>query len=138
MTIQWVKVDPLVLNGEPFLYNSRLTVRQLLELRRALLPEEFRLAERELEYVQAARLRNECSVLRLQSSPQCSLPCASSVSSRRRRFPTDESQPWMPQRSRRKVFLSRLWILFIWISLCRVKSIFESCHCPGRWNMRRR
>ncbi len=35
MTIQWVKVDPLVLNGEPFLYNSRLTVRQLLELRRA-------------------------------------------------------------------------------------------------------
>lgn len=35
MTIQWVKVDPLVLNGEPFLYNSRLSVRQLLELRRA-------------------------------------------------------------------------------------------------------
>lgn len=33
MTIKWVKVDPLVLNGEPFLYGSRLTVRQLLELR---------------------------------------------------------------------------------------------------------
>jgi uncharacterized protein (DUF433 family) len=33
MTIKWVKVDPLVRNGEPFLYNSRLTVRQLLELR---------------------------------------------------------------------------------------------------------
>ncbi len=33
MTIKWVKVDPLVLNGEPFLYNSRLTVRQLLEMR---------------------------------------------------------------------------------------------------------
>jgi uncharacterized protein (DUF433 family) len=35
MTIKWVKVDPLVRNGEPFLYNSRLTVRQLLELRRS-------------------------------------------------------------------------------------------------------
>jgi uncharacterized protein (DUF433 family) len=35
MTIKWVKVDPLVRNGEPFLYNSRLTVRQLLELRAA-------------------------------------------------------------------------------------------------------
>jgi uncharacterized protein (DUF433 family) len=33
MTIKWVKVDPLVRNGEPFLYGSRLTVRQLLELR---------------------------------------------------------------------------------------------------------
>ena len=33
MTIKWVKVDPLVQNGEPFLYNSRLTVRQLLEMR---------------------------------------------------------------------------------------------------------
>src|SRR5258708_32646132 len=29
-----VKVDPLVLNGEPFGYGTRLTVRQLLELRR--------------------------------------------------------------------------------------------------------
>ncbi len=34
MTIKWVKVDPLVENGEPFLYGTRLTVRQLLELRR--------------------------------------------------------------------------------------------------------
>jgi len=34
MTIKWVKVDPLVMNGEPFCYGSRLTVRQLLELRR--------------------------------------------------------------------------------------------------------
>ena len=34
MTIKWVKVDPLVLRGEPFCYNTRLTVRQLLELRR--------------------------------------------------------------------------------------------------------
>lgn len=34
MTIKWVKVDPLVLNGEPFCYGSRLTVRQVLELRR--------------------------------------------------------------------------------------------------------
>jgi uncharacterized protein (DUF433 family) len=33
VTIKWVKVDPLVMNGEPFCYGSRLTVRQLLELR---------------------------------------------------------------------------------------------------------
>ena len=35
MTIKWVQQDPLVLNGEPFCYGSRLTVRQLLELRAA-------------------------------------------------------------------------------------------------------
>ena len=35
MTIKWVKVDPLVMRGEPFCYGTRLTVRQLLELRRA-------------------------------------------------------------------------------------------------------
>ena len=34
MTVKWVKVDPLVMNGEPFCYGTRLTVRQLLELRR--------------------------------------------------------------------------------------------------------
>ena len=33
MTIKWVQQDPLVMNGEPFCYNSRLTVRQLLEER---------------------------------------------------------------------------------------------------------
>ena len=33
MTIKWVQQDPLVLNGEPFCYGSRLTVRQLLEER---------------------------------------------------------------------------------------------------------
>ncbi|HYM84360.1 MAG TPA: DUF433 domain-containing protein [Candidatus Dormibacteraeota bacterium] len=33
MTIKWVKVDPLVMNGEPFMYNTRISVRQLLELR---------------------------------------------------------------------------------------------------------
>lgn len=33
MTIKWVKVDPLVMNGEPFCYGTRLTVRQMLELR---------------------------------------------------------------------------------------------------------
>ena len=35
MTIKWVKADPLVLKGEPFCYGTRLTVRQVLELRRA-------------------------------------------------------------------------------------------------------
>ena len=33
MTIKWVKSDPLVMNGEPFCYGSRMTVRQLLEER---------------------------------------------------------------------------------------------------------
>ena len=35
MTIKWVKVDPLVMHGEPFCYGTRLTVRQVLELRKA-------------------------------------------------------------------------------------------------------
>ncbi|MGD0861317.1 MAG: DUF433 domain-containing protein [Candidatus Limnocylindrales bacterium] len=35
MTIKWVTVDPLVMSGEAFCYNTRLTVRQLLELRRS-------------------------------------------------------------------------------------------------------
>ena len=35
MTIKWVKSDPLVMNGEPFCYGSRLTVRNLLEMRSA-------------------------------------------------------------------------------------------------------
>jgi uncharacterized protein (DUF433 family) len=34
LTIKWVQEDPLVMNGEPFCYGSRLTVGQLLELRR--------------------------------------------------------------------------------------------------------
>jgi uncharacterized protein (DUF433 family) len=33
MTIKWVKLDPLVMNGEPFCYGTRLTVRNLLEMR---------------------------------------------------------------------------------------------------------
>ena len=33
MTIKWVQVDPLVMNGEPFCYGSRITVQQLLEMR---------------------------------------------------------------------------------------------------------
>jgi uncharacterized protein (DUF433 family) len=38
MTIKWVKSDPLVMNGEPFCYGTRLTVRNLLEMRAAGLP----------------------------------------------------------------------------------------------------
>ena len=33
MTIKWVASDPLVMNGEPFCYGTRLTVRNLLEMR---------------------------------------------------------------------------------------------------------
>jgi len=33
VTIKWVKSDPLVMGGEPFVYGTRLTVRQLLEMR---------------------------------------------------------------------------------------------------------
>ena len=35
MTIKWVVADPLVMNGEPFCYGTRLTVRNILELRAA-------------------------------------------------------------------------------------------------------
>jgi uncharacterized protein (DUF433 family) len=35
MTIRWVLTDPLVMNGEPFCYGTRLTVRNILELRRS-------------------------------------------------------------------------------------------------------
>ena len=35
MTIKWVMTDPLVMNGEPFCYGTRLTVRNILELRRS-------------------------------------------------------------------------------------------------------
>jgi uncharacterized protein (DUF433 family) len=33
VTIKWVKTDPLVMNGEPFCYATRLSVRNLLEMR---------------------------------------------------------------------------------------------------------
>jgi uncharacterized protein (DUF433 family) len=33
VTIKWVKADPLVMNGEPFCYGTRLTVRNILEMR---------------------------------------------------------------------------------------------------------
>ncbi len=33
MTVKWVKADPLVMNGEPFCYGTRLTVRNILEMR---------------------------------------------------------------------------------------------------------
>jgi len=33
MTIKWVASDPLVMNGEPFCYGTRLTVRNLLQMR---------------------------------------------------------------------------------------------------------
>jgi uncharacterized protein (DUF433 family) len=35
VTIKWVVTDPLVMNGEPFCYGTRLTVRNILELREA-------------------------------------------------------------------------------------------------------
>jgi len=33
VTIKWVVTDPLVMNGEPFCYGTRLTVQNILELR---------------------------------------------------------------------------------------------------------
>jgi uncharacterized protein (DUF433 family) len=42
VTIKWVKVDALVMNGEPFCYATRLTVRNLLEMRsHGLSPEQI-------------------------------------------------------------------------------------------------
>ena len=33
MTIKWVQTDALIMNGEPFCYATRLTVRNILEMR---------------------------------------------------------------------------------------------------------
>ena len=42
MTIKWVASDPLVMNGEPFCYATRLTVRNVLEMRaQGLTPDEI-------------------------------------------------------------------------------------------------
>ena len=52
MTIKWVIADPLVMNGEPFCYGTRLTVRNLLEMRgRGLTPAEMLAQHPELKHV---------------------------------------------------------------------------------------
>jgi uncharacterized protein (DUF433 family) len=52
MTIKWVKSDPLVMNGEPFCYGTRLTVRNLLEMRaHGLAPAEMLAEHPELRVV---------------------------------------------------------------------------------------
>ena len=52
MTIKWVKSDPLVMNGEPFCYGTRLTVRNLLEMRaNGLAPAEMLAKHPELRRV---------------------------------------------------------------------------------------
>ena len=52
MTVKWVKVDPLVMNGEPFCYATRLTVRNLLEMRaNGLTPSEMMTRSPELKRV---------------------------------------------------------------------------------------
>ncbi len=52
MTIKWVKSDPLVMNGEPFCYGTRLTVRNLLEMRgNGLTPMEMMAQHPELKRV---------------------------------------------------------------------------------------
>ena len=52
MTIKWVTSDPLVMNGEPFCYGTRLTVRNLLEMRsHGLTPAEMLAHHPELKRV---------------------------------------------------------------------------------------
>ena len=52
MTIKWVTSDPLVMNGEPFCYGTRLTVRNLLEMRsHGLTPAEMLAQHPELKRV---------------------------------------------------------------------------------------
>jgi uncharacterized protein (DUF433 family) len=52
MTIKWVSSDPLVMNGEPFCYGTRLTVRNLLEMRsNGLTPAEMLSQHPELKRV---------------------------------------------------------------------------------------
>ena len=63
MTIKWVAQDPLVMNGEPFCYGTRLTVRNLLEMRsNGLSPAEMLAQHPELKRVgiaEAFRYANE-------------------------------------------------------------------------------
>ena len=55
MTIKWVKSDPLVMNGEPFCYGTRLTVRNVLEMRsHGLAPGEMMAQHPELRRVGVA------------------------------------------------------------------------------------
>jgi uncharacterized protein (DUF433 family) len=55
MTIKWVKSDPLVMNGEPFCYGTRLTVRNLLEMRsNGVTPAEMLSQHPELKHVGVA------------------------------------------------------------------------------------
>lgn len=52
MTIKWVNSDPLVMNGEPFCYGTRLTVRNLLEMRdKGVTPAEMLSQHPELKLV---------------------------------------------------------------------------------------
>jgi uncharacterized protein (DUF433 family) len=52
MTIKWVKTDPLVMNGEPFCYGTRLTVRNILEMRaHGLTPRRIQVENPELKLV---------------------------------------------------------------------------------------
>ena len=52
MTIKWVKSDPLVMNGEPFCFGTRLTVRNILEMRaNGLTPAEMLAENPELRVV---------------------------------------------------------------------------------------
>lgn len=52
MTVKWVKIDPLVMNGEPFCYATRLSVRNLLEMRsNGLSPREILGENPELRWV---------------------------------------------------------------------------------------
>jgi len=52
MTIKWVNSDPLVMNGEPFCYGTRLTVRNILEMRsNGLTPSEIMAEHPELRSV---------------------------------------------------------------------------------------
>jgi uncharacterized protein (DUF433 family) len=52
MTIKWVKSDPLVMSGEPFCYGTRLTVRNILEMRaHGLEPRRIQVENPELKLV---------------------------------------------------------------------------------------
>jgi uncharacterized protein (DUF433 family) len=45
VTIKWVASDPLIMNGEPFCYGTRLTVRNILQMRSSGLTPSQMLAE---------------------------------------------------------------------------------------------
>ena len=90
MTIKWVKVDPLVMNGEPFCYGTRLTVRNLLEMRaNGLTPDDILGENPELRRLASPR----------RSATPLTTVRGTRISSRRAAFCAAPASPRTPPRA---------------------------------------